>query len=99
MSKKIDRSLKALLKAFRDHAKVVGGNPVSLKKAERAVLKVQTAMSDYSAAVQAKTGLESSFIAVPPRRLDDTTLTSLAAERDSLINEHYKNGITTNATE
>jgi hypothetical protein len=93
VSKKIDKALKALLKAFRNHAKVVGANRVPLKKAERATLKVQAAMSDYTAAVEAKTGLVSAFAAKPLPPLNASTLTSLQSERDALIIGHYANEI------
>ncbi|MCU1514963.1 MAG: hypothetical protein JWO10_2053, partial [Microbacteriaceae bacterium] len=57
MSKKIDHSLQQLIKALKKHAEVVGSSRVSLKKAERAAVKLETAATDYAHAVFAKTGL------------------------------------------
>jgi hypothetical protein len=87
MSKKIDKSLSELIKALRHHAKVVSSKPLSLKKSERAVVRVQTAMEAYAAAVSSKTGFDRPFVPVSASWLDELTLNSLAAERDAIAAE------------
>jgi hypothetical protein len=90
MSKKIDKSLTELVKALRHHAKVVAAKPLSLKKSERAVVRVQDAMDEYTAAVEAKTGLDRPFMPVSSSWLDQVTLDSLAAERNAIAAEKDK---------
>jgi hypothetical protein len=84
MSKKIDASLKDLIKALRKHAEAVGSSRVSLKKSQRAAARLQAMASAYAAAVHAKTGLESPFNDVVSPGLENVTLNSLLAERDAL---------------
>ncbi|WP_394769967.1 hypothetical protein [Lacisediminihabitans sp.] len=84
MSKKIDATLKDLIKALENHAKVVGGRNASLKKSQRAAAKLQAAASAYSVAVYTKTGLDSPFNDVLRPGLDEATVASLEAERDAL---------------
>ncbi len=84
MSKKIDASLKDLIKALRKHAETVGGSRVSLKKAQRTAARLQTTASAYAVAVHAKTGLDSPFSDVVSPGLESVTLNSLVAERDAL---------------
>ncbi|HAM25889.1 MAG TPA: hypothetical protein DCP11_04080 [Microbacteriaceae bacterium] len=84
MSKKIDATLKDLVKALEKHAKVVGGRSVSLKKSQRAAAKLQSAATAYAAAVYSKTGLDSPFNDVLRPGLDEATVASLEAERDAL---------------
>jgi hypothetical protein len=84
MSKKIDASLKDLIKALRKHAEAVGGSRVSLKKSQRAAAKLQSTASAYAAAVYAKTGLDSPLSDVARPGLENATLDSLLAERDAL---------------
>ena len=90
MSKKIDASLKDLIKALRKHADLVGGGRVSLKKSQRASVKLQSTASAYAAAVYAKTGLDSPFNDVASPGLENVTLNSLLAERDALANQSKK---------
>lgn len=90
MSKKIDASLKDLIKALRKHAEAVGGSRVSLKKSQRAATKLQSTASAYAAAVYAKTGLESPFDDVVSPGLENATVNSLLAERDSLESQSKK---------
>lgn len=89
MSKKIDAAAKELVKALRLHAEVVGGTQVSLKKSQRAGVKLQAAASNYAAMVFAKTGLDSPFSDVVRPGLEYVTLESLEAERDALA-KHAK---------
>ena len=84
MSKKINSALKVLKKALEAHADVVGGSAVSLKKAQRASAKVAAAAEAYVEAVQAKSGLGSPFTQTASSGLEDSTVASLAAERDSI---------------
>ena len=84
MSKKINSALKDLKKALEAHADVVGGSAVSLKKAQRASAKVAAAAEAYVEAVQAKSGLGSPFTQTASSGLEDSTVASLAAERDSI---------------
>jgi predicted NACHT family NTPase len=84
MSKKIDATLKDLIKALEKHARVVGGRNVSLKKSQRAAAKLQVTATAYAAAVYSKTGLDSPFNDVVRPGLDSATLPSLEAERDAL---------------
>jgi hypothetical protein len=90
MSKKIDASLKDLVKALRTHAEAVGGSHVSLKKSQRAAAKLQVTASAYAAAVHAKTGLDSPFNDVVSPGLENVTLNSLLAERDALASQSKK---------
>ena len=90
MSKKIEASLKELIKALRAHADVVGSSHVSLKKSQRASAKLQSAATAYAAAVHAKTGLDSPFNDVVSPVLENVTLNSLVAERDSLASQSKK---------
>ena len=90
MSKKIDASLKDLIKALRKHADLVGGGRASLKKSQRASLKLQSTASAYAAAVYAKTGLDSPFNDVASPGLENVTLNSLLAERDALASQCKK---------
>ncbi len=82
MSKKIDSALKDLKKALNKHADIVGGSAVSLKKSQRASAKVAAAADAYAAVVQAKSGLGNPFTGM--ETLEDSTLASLAAERDQI---------------
>jgi len=84
MSKKINSALKDLKKALAAHADVVGGSAVSLKKAQRASAKVAAAAEAYAEAVQAKSGLGSPFTKTVSPGLEDATLASLTAERNSI---------------
>ncbi|MEQ1737488.1 MAG: hypothetical protein ABL886_13925, partial [Rhodoglobus sp.] len=84
MSKKIDAALKDLKKALNNHADVVGGSAVSLKKAQRANAKVAAAASTYAAAVYSKSGVGNPFSEMLEPGLESTTLASLAAERDAI---------------
>lgn len=85
MSKKINSAMDDLIKAIRAHADTVGGSAVSLKKAQRAGAKLQATATAYAEAVHAKTGLDSPFSDVVRPGLEIVTLTSLEAERDSLV--------------
>lgn len=90
MSKKIDASLKDLIKALRKHAEAVGGSQVSLKKAQRAGVKLQGAATDYAQEVFAKTGLDSPFSDVLRPGLEYVTVESLEAERDKLVKDAHE---------
>ena len=83
MSKKIDSALKDLTKALKKHAEIVGGPAVSLKKSQRAGAKVAAAAAAYVEAVHAKSGIANPFSDVESR-LAESTLQSLAAERDRI---------------
>ncbi len=84
MSKKIDSALADLTKALRKHAQAVGGDAVSLKKAQRASAKVSAAASRYAEVVLAKSGMGNPFDEMIQPGLERATLASLAAERDSI---------------
>jgi hypothetical protein len=84
MSKKIDSALKDLKKALTQHADAVGGNAVSLKKAQRATAKVAAAATAYAEAVHAKSGLGNPFDEMVQPGLEDSTLESLKAEREAI---------------
>lgn len=84
MSKKIDASLKRLIRALAKHAKTAGDRAVSRKKLERALVNVHAAASEYAAAVEKKTGFGSSFPVIVLPALDADTLSSLEAERKVL---------------
>ena len=87
MSKKIDAARKRLTKALKKHAEIVGGSAVSLKKAQRASTEIHRAAIDYSALVQAKTGIESPFPVLWHDGLEPSTVASLIAERDAMANK------------
>ena len=84
MSKKIDEARKHLTKELKKHAEVVGGQAVSLKKAERAAARVAEAASAYAELVEKKTALASPFQGVEPAGLEPDSVASLEAERDKL---------------
>jgi hypothetical protein len=85
MSKKIDEARKGLAKALKKHAEIVGGSAVSLKKSQRASAEVREAALAYAEAVTKKTGHPSPFDGlVDHDGLEQTTIASLAAERDKL---------------
>lgn len=84
MSKKIDAALKDLTKALNKHADIVGASAVSLKKAERASAKVAAAATAYAEAVHIKSGMPNPFDEMLQPGLENSTLASLAAERDKL---------------
>ena len=84
MSKKINSALKDLKKALSAHADVVGGSAVSLKKAQRASAKVAAAAESYAEAVLAKSGLATPFSVSTSAGLEEATLASLTAERNSI---------------
>lgn len=84
MSKKINAALKDLKKALNKHADAVGGSSVSLKKSQRASAKVAAAASAYAEAVHAKSGVGNPFDEMVQPGLEDSTLASLAAERDAI---------------
>lgn len=90
MSKRIDASLKDLIKALRKHAEAVGASRVSLKKSQRAAAKLQSTASAYAAAVHAKSGLDTPFNDVLTPGLENVTLNSLLAERDALASHSKK---------
>jgi hypothetical protein len=84
MSKKIDAALKDLKKALNKHAEAVGGDAVSLKKAQRATAKVAAAASAYAELVHAKSGMGNPFNDMVQPGLEQSTLASLHAERDAI---------------
>lgn len=85
MSKKIDEALKTLTKALKKHAEIVGGSAVSLKKSQRAAAEVREAALRYARVVTKKTGHPSPFDGLVDRDgLEESTIKSLAAERDKL---------------
>jgi hypothetical protein len=84
MSKKINSALKDLKKALNKHADVVGGNAVSLKKAQRAGAKVAAAATAYAEAVHSKSGMGNPFNDMVQPGLEDSTIASLHAERDAI---------------
>lgn len=86
--KKIDNTLKDLVKALRKHARVAGSGSMTLKKTQRATARVAAAASAYAEAVNSKAGLENPFSDVVSPGLQQATLTSLAAERDSIAKKH-----------
>ena len=87
MSKKIDAARKELSKALKKHAEIVGAHAVSLKKAQRASARVQSAAVDYAAAVHAKSGLPSPFDPVDTSGLEASMIESLKAERNAIHNK------------
>ena len=84
MSKKIDAARKTLTKALKKHAEVVGGDAVSLKRAQRASARVQAAAAEYAAVVQAKSGMPDPFAPIAGNGLESETIASLQAERNAL---------------
>jgi hypothetical protein len=84
MSKKIDAALKDLKKALTKHASAVGGDAVSLKKAQRASAKVAAAATAYAELVHAKSGMGNPFSEMVQPGLEESTLASLHAERDAI---------------
>lgn len=86
MSKKIDAARKVLAKALKKHAEVVGGDAVSLKRAQRASARVQAAAAAYAEVVQAKSGMPDPFAPLPGNGLEDATIASLKAERNAIHN-------------
>ena len=84
MSKKIDAALKDLKKALNKHAEAVGGRTVSLKKSQRAAAKVASAATAYAEAVHAKSGLGTPFTDMLEPGLEEMTIASLSAERDTI---------------
>lgn len=94
MSKKIDSALKDLIKALKKHADVASSKPLSLKKSQRATAKVHAAATTYAEVVHAKSGLENPFADVLMPGLEESTLASLAAERDA-IKQHLTGPIPT----
>ena len=84
MSKKIDSTLKDLIKALEKHAEVAGERHGSLKRSQRATAKVRAAATAYAAAVHARSGLGNPFDDVIDPALDEETLQSLSAERDAI---------------
>lgn len=89
MSKKINAAADELVKALKVHAEAVGGTRVSLKKSQRAAVKLQAAATAYASIVFAKTGLDSPFSDVVRPGLEYVTLESLEAERDKMV-KHAK---------
>ena len=87
MSKKIDAALKDLTKALKKHAEAVGGRTVSLKKSQRASAQVAAAAGAYAEAVHAKSGLGNPFTDMLEPGLRESTLASLAAERDQIAKD------------
>ena len=84
MSKKIDSALKDLIKALSKHADVASNKPSSLKKTQRATARVQAAASAYAEVVNAKSGMPNPFTDMIQPGLEDSTIASLAAERDKI---------------
>jgi len=84
MSKKINAALKDLVKALAKHAEAAGTTSPSVKRVERASARVTAAANAYAEAVFAKSGLENPFVDIPGSGLEQATLASLTAERDSL---------------
>jgi hypothetical protein len=84
MSKKIDAARKQLSKALKKHAEVVGGDAVSLKRAQRASARVQAAALEYAAVVQAKSGMPNPFESLDSSALEASTIASLKAERNAI---------------
>jgi hypothetical protein len=84
MSKKIDSALGDLIKALKKHADAVGGSHVSLKKSQRATVKVHAAAAAYAEAVHAKSGLGNPFSDMLEPGLEEATIASLAAEREAI---------------
>ncbi|NEN05974.1 hypothetical protein G3T36_08810 [Diaminobutyricibacter tongyongensis] len=88
MSKKIDSTLKELIKALKKHAEVTGAPRVPIKRAQKAAARVQAAVNAYTEAVHTKTGLPSPFTDLIEPGLDEDTLRSLKSERDAVLRRH-----------
>jgi len=84
MSKKINAALTDLIKALSKHGEVMGSSPVSAKQAARATAKVRAAAIAYGAAVETRSGQPSLFANLADPSLNEDTIASLTAERDSL---------------
>jgi hypothetical protein len=85
MSKKIDEARKALNKALKKHAEIVGGSAVSLKRTQRAASEVREAALAYAELVTSKTGYPSPFDGlVDNDGLASETIASLKKEREKL---------------
>jgi len=84
MSKKINAALTDLIKALSKHGEVMGSSPVSAKQAARATAKVRAAAIAYGAAVETRSGQPSLFADLADPSLNEDTIASLTAERDSL---------------
>ena len=91
MSKKIDAAAKRLTKAVKKHAEIVGASSVTLKKAQRAAAEVQEAAIAYAVTVQEKTGIDTPFPNLWDSGLEESTITSLIAERDALAKKNSSN--------
>ncbi|WP_085474588.1 hypothetical protein [Rathayibacter oskolensis] len=84
MSKKIDAAHRALVAALSKHAALVTDKESSQRKVERAAADLRAAATSYSALVAARTGTASPFADIADPRLDQPTIASLRAERDSI---------------
>ena len=84
MSKKITAASQRLIEAIEKHAEVVGGNAVTLKKAQRAAAEAQVAAIEYAITVREKTGVDTPFPNMWNPGLEESTIASLKAERDEL---------------
>lgn len=83
-SKKITTARKHLEKALEQHAEIVSGSTVTMKRAQRANAKLAAAVAAYAEAVERKTGVPSPIVAGAYSGLDQSTLDSLSAERDAI---------------
>lgn len=81
---KIKTARKHLEKALEQHAEIVSGRTVTMKKAQRANAKLAAAVAAYAEAVEHKTGVASPIVAGAYSGLDQSTLDSLTAERDAI---------------
>jgi hypothetical protein len=88
VSKKIDSTLKDLVKALKKHAEVMGAPRVPIKQAQKATARVQAAANAYTEAVHSKTGQPSPFTDLIEPGLDEDTLRSLKSERDAVLKRH-----------
>lgn len=88
VSKKIDSTLKDLLKALKKHAEVMSASRVPIKQAQKASARVQAAANAYTEAVHTRTGQPSPFVDLIEPGLDAATLRSLKSERDAVLRRH-----------
>lgn len=84
MSKKIDRAAATLTKAVAKHASVASDKKAKKNDVQKASAKLRAAAIEYGALVAARSRAASPFAEIPDPRLDEPTVASLKAERDSL---------------
>ena len=85
MAKKTKTALNDLTAALHKHVATLEDPKSSRGKKDRATERVRVAAIHYASVLHSRTGSASPFVDIPDPKLDESTVTSLKAEKDALV--------------